>query len=180
MILAGILPLLVFVIVDSLAGLKAATITAIIMALLEAGLSLYWFGEIDLVTGASVLLVLGLAYITYHKQTAIFIKFQPVILSFLMGAMLLVSYWMGKPLLLEMSLKYSSFFPPEAQARLSHPLFQRLMVETTWWGGWAMIAHAAVTAWAALKLSNWWWLAIRGIGFYVFTLLAVFIARSSL
>ena len=33
--------------------------------------------------------------------------------------------------------------------------------------GFSSLLHAAITAWAALRLSRWWWFAISGPGFFV-------------
>ena len=50
----GILPLIVFVILDSFLGPKKALISAIVLAFVEAVYTIYTFGELDIVTGASV------------------------------------------------------------------------------------------------------------------------------
>ncbi len=176
-ILLGILPLLLFVIVDSFSGVKAAIITALIVAAAEVGYSLYAFGEVDWITGLSFLLIVVLGGISYWKKTSIHFKLQPVILSLVFAVTFLVTYYMGKPILLEMMDKYQALLPEQAQQMLEVPIFRELMAKVTHYCGYAFIAHAALTAWAAFKLNNWWWIAMRGIGFYVFMLGAMFLAR---
>lgn len=175
-ILLGILPLIFFVIVDSFSGMKAALISAVILCLIEAIMSYYFFHELDLVTLFSFFLVLVLAGTSYYCKTSIFFKFQPVILSVTLGIWFIISYWMDNPLLLTMMIKYKNQMPAQLQENLQNPLYMKLLKIATHYCGFAFIAHGGVTAFAALKLSNWWWIAIRGIGFYVLFSLAFFLA----
>lgn len=176
-LLVGILPLFIFVLVDAFAGLKTALISTVLMAVLEAVLGLYLFHEIDSVTIFSLITVVLFAYISFHKQNAIFIKIQPVLLSTIMGSMLLISYFMGEPLLLTMMSKYKEFYPPEMAMQIETPMFQRLLTLSTLSTGIALFFHAVATAIAAFYLSNWWWLVVRGVGFYLFVGLGFFIQR---
>lgn len=173
----GILPLVVFVIVDSFAGVQAGMIAAIILAVAEAIFTYFYFGEIDSVTWLSLALVLALAAVTYFTNNTMFIKLQPVALGAVVGLVLLVSYMIGKPLLLTMSQKYQSFFPPQVQMILEQPKVQRQLQLLTLTSGIMTLAHAGLTAYAAMKMSNWWWLGIRGIGYYIFLFAAVVLAR---
>src|SRR5688572_376961 len=136
-LLLGILPLLVFVIVDSFTGLKYALVSAVVMALLEAALSLYFFGEIDIVTGFSFLLVLIMAATSYKTKSSLFIKFQPVILSAVIGLALLISYWMGKPLLVLMMTKYQNQMPEATREMLANPLTQEIFSLSSHYLGYA-------------------------------------------
>jgi len=176
-LLVGILPLFIFVLVDAFAGLKTALISTVLMAVFEAALGLYLFNEIDSVTIFSLITVVLFAYISFHKQNALFIKIQPVLLSIIMGTMLLVSYFMGEPLFLTMMSKYKDFYPPEMVLQIQTPQFQKLLTLSTLSCGIALYFHAIATAIAAFYLSNWWWLAVRGIGFYLFVGLAFFVQR---
>jgi intracellular septation protein len=174
LLLMGILPLLAFAIVDSFAGLKPALYTAIAFALFELGVSIYWFGEVDWITGLSVILVLVLALVCFKSKKDIHFKMQPVILSLVFAAVMLISYWSGEPILLAFIDKYADKLPLEMQDKLSHPMVRPSLHLMTFYGGLAMLAHATCTAWCAFKLSKWWWLAMRGFGFYLFLGLATF------
>jgi hypothetical protein len=129
------------------------------------------------VTIFSLVTVVFLAYISFHKQNALFIKIQPVLLSLVMGSTLTISYLMGAPLFLTMMTKYKAFYPPEMAARVSDPEFLHLLRVSTLSCGIALYFHALATGIAAFFLSNWWWLAVRGVGFYLFIGLAFFIQR---
>jgi len=174
--LMGILPLLLFVIVDSLANMKWALIVAIIMALSEAAFSVYTIGTVDILTGFSIFLVIVLAFLTYYKNNSLFFKFQPVILSLALGLALIISYLMDQALLYVMTIKYKSILPAVVQANLQHPKMILYLKMGTLTMGIGIILHGIVTAYAALKLSNWWWIAIRGLGFYGFLFLSNYAA----
>lgn len=165
-LLAGIIPLIVFVLVDSFAGLKAGLITAVVFALLEVVFTLIYFGELDYVTAVSVLLVLGFAGVSYKKKSDHWFKMQPVVLSILFAAILLVSSLIGRPFLYEMALKYQEVFP-QLKMQLAHPLGHIFYQRSNLFLGFGFLAHAGATYFAAKKLSNWWWIAARGVGFYL-------------
>ena len=166
-LLLGILPLLIFVIIDAFSNIKAALISAIIIAIGEAILSIFIFKEIDSLTIFSLLSVIIFALASYKMNNSLFIKFQPVALSFIMGVILIYSFLIDKPLLYEMSNKYQEFYPENIRHNLTNPLIISLLKLNTIGSGIALLFHAAITGYAAIKLSNWWWIATRGIGFYL-------------
>ena len=167
LILLGILPLFVFVIVDSFAGLRAGLISAILLSIAELVFSLYYFGEIDAVTWASFALVAVMAAVSYYKKTALHIKLQPVILSTGIGILLLTYQMMGKPLLLDLAIKYKTMLPPEQQAIIATEQMRAVLTGASLSLGIAHFIHAALVLWAALKLSNWWWIVFRAVLYYV-------------
>lgn len=166
-LLFGILPLLTFVIIDAFLNIKAALISAIIIAIAEVIFSILVFQEIDSLTIFSLLSVIIFAFASYKMNNSIFIKFQPVVLSLIMGVILICSFLIDKPLLYEMSVKYEDFYPENIRQNLTNPLIISILKINTIGCGIALIVHSAITGYAAIKLSNWWWIAIRGIGFYL-------------
>lgn len=172
-ILWGIIPLLLFVIIDSLVGPKAALFTVVLAAMAEAILSIYLFGELDLVTGFSFFLVLLLAATSYKYRNPIYVKLQPVILGVGMGVALVTSYLVQSPLLLVMAEKYRELLPP-LQMQLNNPIMVKVFEVSTLTIGLSLIVHAGIVAYAAYRLSNWWWLIIRGIGVYLFMIIGIF------
>ncbi|RLA63055.1 MAG: hypothetical protein DRQ88_07350 [Epsilonproteobacteria bacterium] len=177
-LLIGIIPLLIFVLVDTFAGLKVALISTVAMALLEGVFSFYYFGEIDSVTIFSLFSVVLFCYISFRKKDPLFIKLQPAILSLVMGLVLIISFSIHEPLLLNLATKYKELYPPEFQLQFANPHFLKLLEISTFSMGLGLLAHALVTALAAFKLSNWWWLAVRGVGFYFFVGLSLVIQKS--
>ena len=176
-LIMGIVPLLIFVIVDSFAGIKVALVTTVIVAVLEAISSLILFNEIDNVTIFSLLLVFVLAIIAYKKKDPYFIKIQPVIISAVVGLFCLGTMAFGDPIFLSMATKYKHLYPPETQKLIGSYSMQLLLVKSTLTIGICMLIHAGLTYWAAVKLSNWWWIAVRGIGFYILGFIAMIWAQ---
>ena len=179
-IFMGVLPLILFVVIDSFSGLKSALISAVIFAVLEVGFSLYLFGDLDFITICSLVLIIVLAGASYYTKSPLHFKLQPVILSAILGLFFLVTFFIGKPVLLIMLLKYQAQLPDVIKEASRIPVFQELCKLTSHYLGYAFLAHAGVTLWAALKLSKWWWIALRGIGFYFFMFLAIIVAKLQL
>jgi len=175
--LLGLLPLLAFVVIDSLLSTKAALISTIVLAITEATFTLIYFGELDFVSIFTLVFVLILAAVSFFRKNTLFLKLQPAIVSLVVACLLLGSYFMGHPFLLEMAIKYGPYFPTNVATQLQHPYIQGLLSSNTWTMGVCFLFHAGVTTYAALRMGNWWWLAMRGIGFYVFMFSSMIWAR---
>jgi hypothetical protein len=173
----GIIPLLLFVILDSIANLKVALIGAVLMAIFELIFSFFYFGEMDSITILSFILVVVLAFFSYKKGNAIHFKMQPIILSFVFGVTFIVAYFLNYPLFYIFSIKYQALLPEEFKVFLTYPLFVDFLKLASLYMGYSFILHAIATWIAALKLSNWWWILMRGIGFYFFSFLAILAAK---
>ncbi len=176
-LLFGILPLLFFVVVDAFSGPKLALGTAIVLALAEGVVSYFLFGEMDSLTIYSLLTVIGLAVVSLYFRKPIYFKMQPVLVSIILGGILLFSYLNHEPIFLTIVTKYSQFFPEQMQEQLSNPYFAQILTRLTRNTAVAVFAHGALVAFAAWKLSNWWWIAARVVGFYLFALVAALYTR---
>ncbi len=176
-LILGIIPLIVFVLVDSFSSTKMALIFAVLFALAETIFSLYYFQTIDEVTIFSFVMVLILGAISYKNENPLWFKFQPVILSVFIGAYLIITFLINKPLLVEMTTKYISLFPIEKRSQIMHPYFQALLGMSTLTVGISFLLHGVLVAICAVKLSNIWWLIMRGVGFYLFMFLGLFVAK---
>ena len=199
--LAGILPLLLFVIIDSFYGLKAGIITAAVAALAELALSLTLLGSVDALSIGNVFLVfvMGLAAwkmrqpmtlnlkvplwggkslkVTGQVSGSTIFKLQPVILGLTLSGFFLISHAIGQPILTLLATKYQGHMPGPLSTALSNPVFVRLLNLTTAYAGWMLLLQALLVAWAAFKLNNWWWITFRGVGFYLALALAVLITK---
>ena len=173
----GIAPLVVFVILDSFMSLKIALMSAILLAILEAIYTYINFGSLDLVTGFSLLLVSTLGALSYYKEDSIYFKYSPAILSTVMCFYFLFTYFIDEPLFVVMVEKYGSLFSDSQREMFKLPLMQRLLKMSTLTSGVGLFFHGIVTAYAAKKLSNIWWLVCRGVGFYVFLFISFICAR---
>ena len=171
-------PLLVYVVVDSFTSMRMALVAALVVAALEIVYSQYRFGFIDEFAYVSVGLVLAFGGLSIKFNDARYIKFKPVVFSGLMALACLVSYGVGKPLLVMAMDRYSHGLP-EAMVQLAQdPRMLPLWARSTLFIGYALVVHAVLVAWAALRLNKWWWFAARSLGFYVLALAAMWLAVS--
>ena len=177
MLIAGIIPLVLFVIVDSFAGLKAGLITAIIAALAEAIFSYFYLGHIDSFTLASIFLVVLLSLASWKMKSALLFKLQPVVIGVGLFLVLYITYFIGEPILYKMMIKYKDLFPQEYLPMIQTPFFVAYTKKATLYFAHCLVIQTALVAYSALKLSNWWWIAIRGLGFYLFLFLASILTR---
>jgi len=179
-LLMGLIPLIVFVIVESFAGLTWALLTTVVLAIMECAFSLYLFGRLDEVSAVSLLLVIVMAGMSYFNKSPTFLKFQPVVLGIFLSAVLLVTSFIDDPIMVAMFLKYGHLFPyPPGQSfeiLSNNSTYMLLLNQVNMILGFMLLLHSAIVAWAAVKLSNWWWIAIRGIGFYLFLALSFVVA----
>ncbi|MBH48864.1 MAG: hypothetical protein CME71_11915 [Halobacteriovorax sp.] len=173
----GILPLLAFVLIDSFFGLKKGLIAAVILAIIEAIWTIVTFGELDQVTLISLILITLMAVLAWKKNSALIFKIQPSLISLIMALWLIISWSINDPLFVAMALKYAAMLPIEVRLSLKNPAYLEMLGLATLTTGIGLAFHAAATALAAYYLSNWWWIAIRGIGFYVFSLGGMFAAK---
>lgn len=166
-LLFGVLPLIAFVIIDSFAGLKAGIISALLFAALELTYTLVMYKKVDEITLGSLALVLIFGYLSYRSGDSFYFKIQPVILGTLFALAFLVMQWMGKPLLLVLVEKYQYIFPENMRLQMANPAYLHFLAKASHVLGWGFLIHAGLVGYSALYLSNWWWLAMRGIGVYV-------------
>jgi intracellular septation protein A len=166
-LLMGLIPLVVFVVIDSVAGVKAGIISAIVFALLEAGYTYYTMRRFDEITMISLLLVSVFGFLSYRYDNPLFFKLQPVILGVLLGIAFLVMQYLDKPVMVIMAEKYRELLPLQMRTNLQNPMVLRMLKKASLYLGFGFFLHAAGVAYAAFYLSSWWWLAVRGIGLYV-------------
>lgn len=175
--LMGILPLLLFVIVDSFLGVKKAAIFTVVAGFGELAYSYYYFGEIDQFSIITIVTIICFGGVSYRFNKGIYIKLQPVMMSFIFAIALIYSYVVHAPLLLDFAVKYSHLLPKANQELLKSDYFRELLKMCTLTMGVGIFFHGIVTWISAIYMSNWWWLAIRGVGFYFFAFGSMFAAR---
>jgi intracellular septation protein A len=176
-VLLGFLPLLIFVIIDSFAGLKAGIIAGVIFALAEISYSLIIHHSIDEFAAGSALLLIFFGFLSYKTSKDIYVKFQPVVVGVVSAVILLVMQLMDKPLLVLLAQRYQDMFPENMRSILLEPANLILLSRLSLVLGWGLFIHAGVVAYAALRLNNWWWLFIRGIGVYIMLFICVLLVK---
>ena len=164
--LFGLLPLIVFAVVDMFAGMRTAIAAAMVVALAEAFWSWTQFGEIDNVTWISLGLIVLMGLISIKMKDPLLFKFQPVVMALVLAAVLAWFQWQGRPLLVQFMPKIAPLLPEEQRAVMSNPMIVKQMGRLDLWMIPTFMAHAAVVAWAALRKSTIVWLFARGLGIY--------------
>jgi len=176
-LLFGLLPLVAFVVIDNFIGLKAGLFAAIALALAEAAYTVYEFGTLDSFSIASLILVLLFGLLSLRSNNSLYIKLQPVFLGLCFGCVIIAYQIVNQPILILLCTKYKSIIPAPLQSQLQSPTMHEMLRRVSLNLGLGFLAHAALVAYAALHMSMWWWLFIRGIGLYVMMALCVVIAR---
>ena len=167
LLLLGFIPLLVFVVLDSLSNVRYAVLGGVLAAFCELMFSYYILGKIDAFAAAFAALVLVLAALSYKFKNSVFFKFKPVIGGAIMGAIFLVPSALGEPLMLTTIDRYVDLIPTDQHFKLQQPTVRELLTDLNLCLGFTLPLHASLTAWAALHLNRWWWFVISGPGFFV-------------
>jgi len=176
LILFDFIPLLVFVILDSLGKLRYAVLGAVLAAALELGYSYWAQGTINSFSLLFAGPVLVFAALSYRFNNPVFFQLKPTVIGGIMGIVFLTSSALHQPLLLTTLDRYVDLFPPELHSRLQSPTMAATLTQFNLYLGFGFLIHALVTAWAALRLNRWWWFAISGPGLYLIFLLAALVA----
>jgi len=176
-LLLGILPLLAFVIIDSFAGLRAGVIGGILFALIETIYSLVYYQTIDSLTLGSTALVIFFGLLSYKSQKEIYFKLQPVIIGIIFVIILSITQILEKPLLVTMLQKYQYMLPENMRLIAEQKAVLDNMAQLSGVLIWGFLAHALLVAYAAFRMNKYWWLLIRGIGFYLMLFICAFFVR---
>lgn len=175
-LLLDLVPLLVFVILDSLGRLRWAIVGAALAAALEVGYSLLVFGEVDEFSYVSLGLIALFGGLSVKFDNAVYFKFKPVVLNLVMAAVFIATYAMGRPLLLMGIDRYGDSLPAVLQQGLALPAVRASLERASLNVGFGLIVQAGLVGWAAMRLSTWWWFATRSAGFYLMMIVVVWVS----
>ena len=167
--LQGLLPLIVFAVVDMFASMR--------VAIIESIWSWYSFGEVDKTKWISLWLILAMGAISIRMKSDKLFKFQPVAMGAVFALTLAYFQWRGQPLTVQMIPKMASLLPAEQQAVLQEPQVIALLTRLDLSMVVVFVLHGSLVAWAALKKSTMYWLVVRGVGFYVILFVDVLVVR---
>lgn len=166
-LLLDLIPLLVFVVLDSLGRLRWAIVGAVLAAVMEIGYSLLAFGEVDEFSYVSLGMIALFGGLSIRFDSSVYFKFKPVVLNLTMAGVFIVTFAMGRPLLLIGIERYGDTLPLVLQQQLAHPAVRATLERASLNVGFGLILQAVLVGWAALRLSTWWWFATRSAGFYI-------------
>jgi intracellular septation protein A len=171
--LQGLLPLIVFAIVDIFAGMRWGIIAAIVFSVIMAAWSWHEYGEVDQTTWISLGLILCMGLISIRMRDDRLFKFQPVVMAVVSASVLVWFQWQGSPLLLQMIPKIVALLPEEQRSLVTSPRALKSMARMDFIMIFVCIAHGVLVAWAALRKTTSYWLVARGLGLYVLMAVAM-------
>jgi intracellular septation protein len=165
LLFGGILPVVAFAIVEDRFGVAWGTAAGMAFGVGEIVYEKISAGKVAGVTWFANAMILVLGAISLISNDGVWFKLQPAILLLFFGGAILVSSFMGKPLLVAMSLKQNPSLPEKAVDLLKT---MNLRI------GVLLLLLAGVSTWAALSWSTEAWAFLKGIG--VTLILAVYLA----
>ena len=175
-LLIGLIPLIIFAIIDAYASLNVALIAMIIATIIEVTYSIYMFGGLDAISIVSIVLVIILCGISYMKKSSVMIKLKPAILSGFGGSFSFYSL-IKQPFLITLLNKYAAILTPEVGLILKTEIGQQYFGVLSLYLGYTFIAHAALVYFTGVKTNNFWWGLSSTLGFLLFMIIATICAN---
>ena len=166
-LLFDLVPLIAFAVLDALGNVRYALIGAIIAALLNLLYSQFFLGGVDAISLIFVGLIVFFAALSYYAQNPLFFKLKPAAIAFATASIMFATSAIGTPVMVEMADHYAPMMPEIAQTPLAQESLRAALARTNLYMGFGFTIYAIACAWAALRLSRWWWLAISGPGLYL-------------
>jgi intracellular septation protein A len=167
-LLYGLLPLVLFVLVDGLSRrLTVAVGCAVVFAAIEMCAIRYSSGQWDVMSLVSVALfsACGLAAIRFDKR--VYFKYQPALFAFIAAG------FVGYLQLLDQGLVYrylplmEQTAPPSVLAYLEQPKYLELMDRLFDWLFVAIVLDGLLIAYTARRGNDLVWLAANAFGFWI-------------
>jgi intracellular septation protein len=165
-IFGGILPLVLFSVVEEYYGPIWGTIVAIIFGIGEMAFEYHRDKKISPLTLGSNAFIIALGLITIFTNDGIWFKLQPAILELAIAIVLIVSVIRKKDLLSAM-MKAQGQSIPENLIHFLPSLTFRLSL--------FFIFHSGLATWAAFYWSTEAWIALKGIGLTVSMVVYLFL-----
>ena len=167
LLLYGILPLVVFVLVDTFAGIRWAVVAAAAGAVFDVVLTRVTTGEWDPSSFAALALIGLLGWVSVKLDNSLYFKMQPAVMSILFAAILTVFQLSGVSLAARYAPAMKAIAPPNVQQVFDQPQFIAYLDGTVSWLIVFFLVYAAIMAVVAYRWGNVVWLVMRGVGFWV-------------
>lgn len=157
----GILPIIVFVLVDIYVGARAGALAAVTLAVLWLGWTYWRIGEVDMLSWVEFACIVVLGSVSAWMNKSQFFKFQPVAVGFLTAAFLGYFQLMGNPLLIQMIPVAKKMLPPEQASQFDAPQIVEMLGRASGHLAIVLFLHGLFVAYAALKKSTVYWMWAR-------------------
>lgn len=162
LLLGGILPLVVYTVVEEMYGIVAGLICGMVLGIIEIVYERVRHGKVEAITWIGNGLLLGLGSVSLLTQEGIWFRLQPAILEAGMAGILIGSVVMKKPFLLLLARKQKTL---EKMPPIMQPLFEKFLTGFTLRIAIFFLIHAAIAAYAAIYWSPRAWMLLKGVGF---------------
>ena len=176
LLLTDLIPVLVFVALDSRGKTKYAVIGAVSAAALELGFSYLFLGGVDVFSLIYVALFLLFGGLSYRFNNSLFFKFKPVVISAVSGVIFLVGQVSGHPVLVTLMERYGDLLGTQQVGLLSHSETRIFLARASLYMIFGLFLHSGLVAWIALRYSTWWWFFARTGGGFAIVVLVYLIA----
>jgi intracellular septation protein A len=161
LIVATLLPLILYVVVEFKRGPRAATITAMVSVVVLAAYLYFRFDVLDETYLVELFLILGLGAVSLKMQNSTWFKFQPMATGVIFALYGFYLQVFGTPFLLKMEPMLEKVAIPQMltimKSEEGRALFSSMSLELSS----GIFLHALACGYAAHKLSSVGWLLTR-------------------
>ena len=164
LIFGGLIPVIAFTVVEEKWGTLWGLILGMAFGVGEIVVELVRTRTVSIITWVGNGMLIGLGGVSLLTSEGIWFKMQPALIEVGLGAFLMGSVWMGKPLMVVMAKKQGSFqtMPPHIA-----PIMERAFSGLTFRLGLFFVANAGLATYAATYWSTQAWAILKGVGFTV-------------
>lgn len=164
-LVASLLPVIAFAIVEEVYGTKAGLIAGLALAIFELSFEWKTLGRPQTITIVSNVLVLVLGALSLYESNATFFKLQPAILVFVFAFLLIGSSYLRKPFLVGLMKKQR----PDLN-QVGENLLGGLNLRM----GIALLFAGLVGVYAAFYWPTAWWASYKAVGVPAFIIVYMF------
>jgi intracellular septation protein A len=161
LLLATIIPLVLYVVVELKKGPQAATITAMVSVVVLAAYLYFRFDVLDETYLVELFLILGLGAISLKMHRSTWFKFQPMVTGIVFAGYGFYLQILGTPFLSKMEPMLDKVAIPEVlkimKSEAGRSLFSSMSLEISV----VILLHAFACGYAAYKLTSIGWLLTR-------------------
>lgn len=163
-LLGGLLPIVVYTILEEKVGSGWALVFGMSFGALEILYEVVRFKKVQAITWIGNGLLIGMGGIALMTHEGIWFRLQPALLEAGMGLACWISWGLGKPLLVVMSEKQMDFKTGDP---VLVGIIKKRFTEMTWRLGLFFLVHAALATYAAFYWSTRAWALLKGLGLTV-------------
>lgn len=157
-LLSGILPLVVYTLVEEIYGTKWGLIAGLVLGIFEIIFEKAMYKKVSTITWVVNLMVIALGAVSLYMDDGIWFKLQPAFAEFVMVVVLWGSILLKKPFLREMAAKQMPNTPVHMLDFFESITFRL---------GLFFLVHCALAVWAAYEWSTINWALLKGVGLTV-------------